>query len=63
MLVVRYEVRTALRISVWVLTDATLQALLRTLLKKLRDLLRRNISLCCDSHGGYEALRVRVFIT
>ena len=63
MLVIRYEVRTELRISVWVVTDVTLQALLRTLLKKLRDFLRRKISSCCDSHGRYAGLRLRVFYT
>jgi len=41
MLVVRYEVREALRTSVWVVTDVILQALLRSLLKKLCYLLCR----------------------
>ena len=63
MLVIRYEVRIVLRISVWVVTDVCLQALLRTSMKKLRYLLCRTFSSRCDSHGGYEGLPVRVFIT
>ena len=45
---IRYEVRTALRISVWFGTVVTVQALLRTLLQKLRYLLRRVVTLVED---------------
>ena len=54
---IRYEVRTALRISVWFGTVVTVQGLVENFAAETALF----ASSCCDSRGGYEGLRVRVF--